>query len=83
MTGIELVQKEPAPRVVVKNLGESSVDLAILVWIEDAKNEKPVFYRVLEMAKKSLDAAGIEVPFPQMDVHLQRDNARETSGQSI
>ncbi len=67
---VDLVLADPAPRVVVKNLGDSTVDLWILVWIEDAKNEKPVFYRVLEEAKKALDQANIEIPFPQLDLHM-------------
>lgn len=61
------VVKYPAPDVVVSGLGGSSVDLDVRVWISRASEEPPVFYRVAEASKLALDEAGIEIPFP----HLQ------------
>ncbi|MDH3457034.1 MAG: mechanosensitive ion channel family protein [Gemmatimonadota bacterium] len=63
----EHVSADPPPEVVVTELGNSSVNLQIRVWIDDAKLERPVLLRVLEGSKKALDQAGIEIPFP----HLQ------------
>jgi small-conductance mechanosensitive channel len=57
----------PRPDVVVTQLGDSSVNLDIRVWIDDPGDEPPVRNAVLEASKNALDAAGIEIPFP----HLQ------------
>ncbi len=51
-------------------LGDSSVDLNIRVWVESASEEKPVFFRVIEASKAALDEAGIEIPFPHLQLFL-------------
>lgn len=61
----------PPPSVVVHNLGASTVDLLVNVWIADAKDEKPRYNAVTEAVKLALDAAGIEMPAPQMDVSFR------------
>ncbi|NIS67120.1 MAG: mechanosensitive ion channel, partial [Gemmatimonadales bacterium] len=61
------VSRDPAPVVVLTELGGSSVNLEVRVWIDDAGHERPVFVSVLEAGKKALDRAGIEIPYP----HLQ------------
>ncbi|MFH1057930.1 MAG: mechanosensitive ion channel domain-containing protein [Pseudomonadota bacterium] len=65
---------EPAPRVDVLNLGESSVDLAVRPWVVNADFWN-VRCELLERIKAALDAEGISIPFPQRDVHLVRDLA--------
>jgi small conductance mechanosensitive channel len=61
------VMSDPAPSIVVQELGGSSVNLLVRVWISDASRELPVFYAVMEASKLALDAAGIQIPYP----HLQ------------
>lgn len=60
---------DPAPAVVLLELGDSSINWAVRVW---AKSD--VFWDVKQAltraVKKHLDEAGIGIPFPQMDVHL-------------
>lgn len=60
--------KSPAPFVTVQELAESGVILNINVWVkqEDQFRAPPI---LLEHAKKALDAAKIEIPFPQVTVH--------------
>jgi small conductance mechanosensitive channel len=65
------VLKSPPPSVVVSDLGASSVDLLVFVWIQNAEDEKPVFFAVVEAVKLALDAAGIQIPFPQMDLSVR------------
>jgi small conductance mechanosensitive channel len=83
---IETILKNPAPDVVVTQLGSSSVDMIVRVWIEDAKDEKPVFYRVMEESKLALDTAGIEIPFHHLQLFIENvedrvwDKARQLSG---
>jgi small conductance mechanosensitive channel len=67
VAGLDHVLSEPAPSIVVKELGGSSVNLLVRVWISDAAREVPVFYAVMEVSKLALDAAGIQIPYP----HLQ------------
>ena len=66
-----LILAEPASDIFLDTLGESSVDLSIFAW-----TAKPVFFQVkkqiIEDIKVSLDKAGIEIPFPQRVIHLQR-----------
>lgn len=81
--GLEGVLKEPAPDVVVKQLGNSSVDLIVRVWIEDARHEMPVFYRVMEASKLALDAGGIQIPYHHLQLFIESidDKIWEKAGQ--
>lgn len=65
----------PPPQVVVKSLGGSSVDLEVRVWIDKASNEPPVACAVVEASKLALDAAGIEIPYPHLQLFV--DDIRE------
>lgn len=56
---------DPEPKVVVKALGESAVELELRVWLRDAHAEREVFFELLELVKRTLDEAGIEMPYPQ------------------
>jgi len=67
MEEIEYIMKEPAPQVVVEACGSSSVDLNLRVWIEDAAQRQAIYFEAMEAGKRALDAAGIQIPFP----HLQ------------
>ena len=66
---VEGVHPEPEPRVVVTELGSSSVNLAVLVWT-DPEQERFVFVRVLEACKLALDEAGIQIPFPHLQLFV-------------
>ncbi len=68
--GLEGVLPSPAPSVVVSELGDSSVNLSVRVWVAQAVNETPVRFRVVEAGKKALDAAGIEIPFPHLQLFV-------------
>ncbi len=60
------------PRVVLKNLGDSSVDLEVKIWITpDNLDVQPrIMADVLEQIKEALDAAGIEIPFPHLQLFI-------------
>jgi small conductance mechanosensitive channel len=63
-----LVLKDPAPFVGVSELGDSSVNLAVRPHCRP-EHYWDVYFDIYEQGKEALDAAGIEIPFPQMDVH--------------
>lgn len=66
---IEGVLEDPAPVVYLNELGGSSINWAVRVWANT-----PDFWAVRERltreVKVRLDQAGIGIPFPQMDVHI-------------
>lgn len=55
--------------VVLLNLGGSSIDWEVRVWCKRVEF-LDVSQRIRRDLKVALDAAGIGIPFPQMDVHL-------------
>ncbi|WP_340111572.1 mechanosensitive ion channel family protein [Maribellus mangrovi] len=73
MTDHPKVLKDPAPFVGVSELADSSVNLAVR---PHAKSEDywEVYFDVYEAGKLALDKAGVTIPFPQMDVHLNKLN---------
>ncbi len=66
------VMSGPEPSVTVKGLGDSSVDMELRVWIAEANIEDPTFSAVMEAAKLALDDAGIEIPFPHMQLFIEQ-----------
>jgi len=65
------VLKDPEPVVRVKALNSSSVDIALKPWVR-SEDYFEVYYQLIEQGKRTLDGAGIEIPFPQYDVHLHQ-----------
>ena len=63
------ILSDPEPFVGLINLNDSSVDLVTRVWV-NSPDFWNVFFSVNELVKKSFDARGITIPFPQRDVHL-------------
>lgn len=66
----EGVLETPAPQVLLDKCAESSLDLILRLQCrqEEYWNLK---FSLAEKGKTALDAAGIEIPFPQMDVHMK------------
>lgn len=65
------VMKEPAPFVGVSSLADSSVNLAVRPYTRP-EDYWTVYFDIYENGKIALDEAGITIPFPQMDVHLDK-----------
>ena len=66
---VEGRDEERGYQVFLKGLGGSSVDWQLRVWCH-ADEYWNVWERTIQAVKRELDAAGIGIPFPQMDVHL-------------
>ena len=62
---------DPAPVIKVGNLGDSSVDLVVRIWV--ARSDFWA-YRVefLEKVKRAFDAEGISIPYPQSEVTMRQ-----------
>jgi len=65
----EHILKDPEPLIFVAELNESSVDLSARFWALNENFWDCHFYTI-EEAKTRLEAAGINIPFPQRDLHL-------------
>lgn len=67
----ERVLKDPAPLVVVAELADSSVNFNVRPWV-NAADYWGVMFDVTEKVKLTFDDAGISIPYPQMDVHINK-----------
>lgn len=66
----EAVLKDRDMQVFVDALADSSVNLGVRCWLNN-EDFWPGKWRITENCKYALDEAGIEIPFPQMDVHMK------------
>jgi small conductance mechanosensitive channel len=71
-----LVLKEPAITIGVSELADSSVNFIVRPWVKTA-DYWPVHFDLLEAIKIALDDAGIEIPFPQLSVHVNQETKNE------
>ncbi|MFT5394162.1 MAG: potassium efflux system protein, partial [Gammaproteobacteria bacterium] len=65
------VLSTPAPSVFFVDMGDSSLDFEIRMFvpaISDLFTTRHTYYMALE---KALRAEGIEIPFPQRDIHIR------------
>ena len=67
-----LVLESPAPFVRLKECADSSLNVTVRVWCNNG-DYWTVFYDLTERFQATLEANGIEIPFPQMDVHVKND----------
>jgi len=67
----ERVLKEPEPLIAVAELADSSVNFNVRPWVNSADYWN-VRFDVTEKIKLAFDAQGISIPFPQLDVHLDK-----------
>ncbi len=66
------VLEDPAPSVFLKQFGESSIDFELVVWSSEMSHRPSRFKSDLNFAiEAKLREAGIEIPFPQRDLHIR------------
>lgn len=60
-------------KVVFTGFGENSIDFKLLTWVD---SRKAIYAKsdIIETAYNTLNKHGIEIPFPQCDVHIIHDN---------
>ena len=73
------VLEEPAPQIFLKSLGASSVDWVVRVWCNTDKYWD-VHQATIRTTKMALDAKGVGIPFPQMDVHFDEPGLTALAG---
>nr|WP_319572835.1 mechanosensitive ion channel domain-containing protein [uncultured Draconibacterium sp.] len=68
----ERIINDPAePFIAVSELADSSVNLVVRVWAE-AANYWGIYFDLHEKVYKTFEKEGLNIPFPQMDVHVQK-----------
>ncbi|MGF1760164.1 small-conductance mechanosensitive channel MscS [Photobacterium sagamiensis] len=65
------VLKDPAPTVGVVALADSSVNFVVRPWVKTS-DYWGVYFDLLQAIKEELDKENIGIPYPQMDVHLNK-----------
>ncbi|MCK5107157.1 MAG: mechanosensitive ion channel family protein [Nanoarchaeota archaeon] len=72
LKGMKQIREDPAPSVIFNEMADSSLNFTAMAWIDDYKDE---FLSTEEATCKIYDALNnskIEIPFPQMDVHVKK-----------
>ncbi len=69
------VMEEPSPMVVVSSLGDSSVNLEMRFWTADSVMKYSLMWEYIEKVKIALDSAGIEIPYPHMQLFVEQTEA--------
>lgn len=72
LTSHEKVLDDPEPNVRVHELGDSSVNLITRPWVH-TPDYWEVMWDVTEAVKRRFDEEGIQIPFPQRDVHFYNE----------
>ncbi|RTZ79438.1 MAG: mechanosensitive ion channel family protein, partial [Gammaproteobacteria bacterium] len=68
------ILKDPEPLIVVGELADSSINFFVRVWVKSA-DYWDVFFDANETIKTRLDEAGINIPYPTMDINLHKAEA--------
>ena len=66
------VLKDPAYFIALTSLGESSVNIVVRAWV-NASDYWGVFFDMNEKVYKTFAEEKLNIPFPQMDVHLYNE----------
>jgi potassium efflux system protein len=68
---IDRVLAEPPPQALFKGFGDSSLDFLVRVWTDEGYERMAALTSEVALAvHRSLDNAGITIPFPQRDLHI-------------
>jgi potassium efflux system protein len=68
---LPLVLDEPEPKVYFVGFGESSLDFRLHVYSRELEDRLPLTHAVHEAILEELRKHGIEIPFPQRDLHVR------------
>lgn len=66
------ILKDPEVFIAVSELADSSVNFTVRAWVNSA-DYWGVFFAMNENIYKTFGSEGLNIPYPQMDVHLHKD----------
>ncbi len=67
----ERILADPEPQVMITAHNDSSIGIRLRVWVKSS-DYWDVTFDTTEQVKRSFDQFGVEIPFPQLDVHLAK-----------
>jgi len=67
----EKVLEEPAPVVLLEKFDNSSINLALEIWISDIQNRFEIISDINYLIYSGFSESDIVIPFPQLDVHMK------------
>lgn len=70
----ERILAEPAPVIALGELADSSVNFLVRPWVK-TEHYWAVFWHTTETVKLRFDEAGLSIPYPQMDLHMDKSEA--------
>ncbi len=65
------VARSPRPRARIRRFGDSSIDFELLCWVNEPSLKGRVTHQLLMAIDRGFKEKGIEIPFPQRDIHLR------------
>jgi potassium-dependent mechanosensitive channel len=74
-TAHDAVLPEPTPQALFVGFGDSSLDFELRVWVREIRLRLEVRSKVLTEIERRFAEAGIEIPFPQHDLHIRSVDA--------
>jgi small-conductance mechanosensitive channel len=75
------VRKNPFPRVFFLGFGASSLDFELRVWVNDFTDRRMALSQINQEIDQKFRSAGIEIPFPQRDLHVK--SVKESPGSTL
>jgi len=69
--GVDDVKDDPPPRVRFRAFGNSSLDFQLLCWVNEPSVRGLVTHEILKDIYHRFAQEGVEIPFPQMDIHMR------------
>jgi potassium-dependent mechanosensitive channel len=78
----EMVLGKPEPLVFFMGFGESALDFELKVWTDEFDNRFTVISDLNQEIEKRFRDRGIEIPFPQRDLHIRSADEKIMEGLS-
>lgn len=75
------VLKEPAPEAFIDSFGDSAVVMCLRTWVNGG-DWWPMVTSLREGAKRELDNAGVEIPYPKLDLYVKGGLPRDDGDES-
>jgi small-conductance mechanosensitive channel len=76
------ILKRPAPQVLFREFGDSSLDFELRFFLREIDGLLRVSSEMRFALKKAFDEAGIEIPYPQRDLHIRSSTPATSSATS-
>jgi len=80
--GVAELEHHPTPRVRMRGFGDSSLDFELLAWTKEPELRGRTLHELNKRVYKALNREGIQIPFPQRDLHIKEMPGRHSEAES-